>query len=153
MKVGVPKESLAGERRVAIVPETARGLVKGGIQVLVEAGAGASAFFSDAAYIDSGANVTDAATAFASDAVLKVQPPTADEVGRLREGAVLISFLQPATNADVIALLAKRKVSAFSLELVPRISRAQSMDALSSQAGIAGYKAVLLAANHLPKFF
>ena len=153
MKVGVPKESLAGERRVAIVPETARGLVKGGIQVLVEAGAGASAFFSDAAYMDAGANVTDAATAFAGDAVLKVQPPTPDEVGQLREGAVLISFLQPASSADVVAALAKRKVSAFSLDLVPRISRAQSMDALSSQAGIAGYKAVLLAANHLPKFF
>ena len=153
MKVGVPKESLAGERRVAIVPETARGLVKGGIQVLVEAGAGASAFFSDAAYIDAGANVTDAATAFAGDAVLKVQPPTPDEVDQLREGAVLISFLQPASSADVVAALAKRTVSAFSLDLVPRISRAQSMDALSSQAGIAGYKAVLLAANHLPKFF
>src|ERR1700737_1082093 len=153
MKVGVPKESLAGERRVAIVPETARGLVKGDIQVLVEAGAGASAFFSDAAYIDAGANVTDAATAFAGDAVLKVQPPTPAEVGQLREGAVLISFLQPASSADVVAALAKRKVSAFSLDLVPRISRAQSMDALSSQAGIAGYKAVLLAANHLPKFF
>jgi NAD(P) transhydrogenase subunit alpha len=135
------------------VPETARGLVKGNIQVAVESGAGASAFFSDAAYIDAGANVTDAATALASDAVLKVQPPTLDEVGRLREGAVLISFLQPATNADAIAALAKRRVSAFSLDLVPRISRAQSMDALSSQAGIAGYKAVLLAANHLPKFF
>ena len=153
MKVGVPKEALAGERRVAIVPETARGLVKATIQVMVEAGAGEPAFFSDAAYIDAGANVTDAPTAFAADAVLKVQPPTADEVGRLREGSVLISFLQPATNADVIGALAKRKVSAFSLDLVPRISRAQSMDALSSQAGIAGYKAVLLGANHLPKFF
>ena len=153
MKVGVPKETLAGERRVAIVPETARGLVKATIQVMVEAGAGEPAFFSDAAYIDAGANVTDAPTAFAADAVLKVQPPTADEVGRLREGSVLISFLQPATNADVIGALAKRKVSAFSLDLVPRISRAQSMDALSSQAGIAGYKAVLLGANHLPKFF
>jgi NAD(P) transhydrogenase subunit alpha len=153
MKVGVPKETLAGERRVAIVPETARGLVKSNIQVAVEAGAGEAAFFSDAAYIDAGANVTDAATAFAADAVLKVQPPTGDEVGRLREGSVLISFLQPATSADVIGALAKRKVSAFSLDLVPRISRAQSMDALSSQAGIAGYKAVLLGANHLPKFF
>jgi len=153
MKVGVPKETLAGERRVAIIPETARGLVKANIQVMVEAGAGEPAFFSDAAYIDAGANVTDAATAFGADAVLKVQPPTPDEVGRLREGSVLISFLQPATNSDVIGALAKRKVSAFSLDLVPRISRAQSMDALSSQAGIAGYKAVLLGANHLPKFF
>ena len=153
MKVGVPKETLAGERRVAIVPETARGLVKASIQVTVESGAGESAFFSDAAYIDAGAAVTDAATAFAADAVLKVQPPTPDEVARLRERSVLISFLQPATSADAIGALAKRKVSAFSLDLVPRISRAQSMDALSSQAGIAGYKAVLIAANHLPKFF
>jgi NAD(P) transhydrogenase subunit alpha len=153
MKVGVPKESLAGERRVALVPEAARGLVKANLQVAVEAGAGASAFFGDAAYIDAGANVTDAATALASDAVLKVQPPTLDEVGRLRGGAVLISFLQPATNADVINALAKQKVSAFSLDLVPRISRAQSMDALSSQANVGGYKSVLLAANHLPKFF
>jgi H+-translocating NAD(P) transhydrogenase subunit alpha len=152
MKVGVVKETMAGERRVALVPEAARGLVKANLQVGVEAGAGASAFFSDAAYIDAGANLTDAAAALGSDAVLKVQPPTLAEVGRLREGAVLISFLQPATNADAIAALAKRKVSAFSLDLVPRISRAQSMDALSSQAGIAGYNAVL-AANHLPKFF
>ena len=153
MRVGVPKESLAGERRVALVPEAARGLVKGGLEVAVEAGAGASAFFGDAIYMDAGAKLTDAATALGSDAVLKVQPPTPDEVGRLRAGAVLISFLQPATNADVVAALAKQKVSAFSLDLVPRISRAQSMDALSSQAGIAGYKSVLLAANHLPKFF
>ncbi len=153
MKVGVPKETLAGERRVAIVPETARGLVKASIQVTVESGAGESAFFSDAAYIDAGAVVTDAATAFAADAVLKVQPPTPDEVARLRERSVLISFLQPATSADAIGALAKRKVSSFSLDLVPRISRAQSMDALSSQAGIAGYKAVLIAANQLPKFF
>ena len=153
MRVGVPKESLAGERRVALVPEAARALVKGGLEVAVEAGAGASAFFGDAIYMDAGAKLTDAATALGSDAVLKVQPPTPAEVGRLRAGAVLISFLQPATNADVVAALAKQKVSAFSLDLVPRISRAQSMDALSSQAGIAGYKSVLLAANHLPKFF
>jgi NAD(P) transhydrogenase subunit alpha len=153
MKVGVPKESLAGERRVALVPEAARALVKANLQVAVEAGAGASAFFGDAAYMDAGANVTDAATAFASDAVLKVQPPTLDEVGRLRGGAVLISFLQPATNPDVINALAQQKVSAFSLDLVPRISRAQSMDALSSQANVGGYKSVLIAANHLPKFF
>src|ERR1700686_4099369 len=109
MKVGVPEESVAGERRVAIVPETARGLVKGGIQVAVEAGAGVSAFFGDAVYIDAGANVTDATTALGSDAVLKVQPPTLEEVARLRVGAVLISFLQPATNADVITALAKQK--------------------------------------------
>src|SRR5207245_11330937 len=105
MKVGVPKETLAGERRVPIVPETARGLVKATIQVMVEAGAGEPAFFSDAAYIDAGANLTDAPAAFAGDAVLKVQPPTSDEVGRLREGSVLISVFQPAVNAVVIRAL------------------------------------------------
>ena len=153
MKIGVPKESLAGERRVALIPEAARVLVKANLPVAVEAGAGSAAFFSDAAYMDAGANVTDAATALGSDAVLKVQPPLPEEVGRMRAGAVLLSFLQPAANTEVVTALAKQKVSAFSLDLVPRISRAQSMDALSSQAGIAGYKAVLLAANHLPKFF
>ncbi len=153
MKIGVVKETLPGERRVALVPEAARGLVKASLQVAVESGAGAAAFFSDAAYIDAGANLTDAATALAADAVLKVQPPSLDEVARLKGGAVSISFLQPSTNADVIRALAKQQVTAFSLDLVPRISRAQSMDALSSQANVGGYKAVLLAANHLPKFF
>jgi NAD(P) transhydrogenase subunit alpha len=153
MKIGVVKETLPGERRVALVPEAARGLVKASLQVAVETGAGAAAFFSDAAYIDAGANLTDAATALAADAVLKVQPPSIDEVARLKSGAVSISFLQPSTNADVIRALAKQQVTAFSLDLVPRISRAQSMDALSSQANVGGYKAVLLAANHLPKFF
>src|ERR1700716_3909042 len=109
MRVGVPKETVAGERRVALIPEAARGLVKAGIQIALEAGAGASAYFSDAAYIDAGANVTDAATALGSDAVLKVQPPTPEEVGRLRSGAVLISFLQPANNADVVVALVKQK--------------------------------------------
>jgi len=153
MRVGIPKETMPGERRVALIPEAARGLVKARLQVGVEAGAGAGAFFSDAAYMDAGANVTDAATALAGDAVLKVQPPTPEEVAGLRAGAVLISFLQPAASADVILSLARQSVSAFSLDLVPRISRAQSMDALSSQANVGGYKAVLLAANHLPKFF
>jgi NAD(P) transhydrogenase subunit alpha len=153
MKIGVVKETLPGERRVALIPETARGLVKANLQVAVESGAGAAAFFSDAAYIDAGANLTDSATALGADAVLKVQPPSLDEVAKLKSGAVSISFLQPSTNADVIRALAKQQVTAFSLDLVPRISRAQSMDALSSQANVGGYKAVLLAANHLPKFF
>ena len=153
MKIGVVKEILPGERRVALVPEAARGLVKANLQVAVESGAGSAAFFSDAAYIDAGANLTDAATALAADAVLKVQPPSLDEVAKLKSGAVSISFLQPSTNADVIRALAKQQVTAFSLDLVPRIGRAQSMDALSSQANVGGYKAVLLAANHLPKFF
>src|SRR5713226_7482779 len=151
MKIGVVKETMPGERRVALVPEAARGLVKANLQVAVESGA--AAFFSDAAYIDAGANLTDAATALAADAVLKVQPPSLDEVAKLKGGAVSISFLQPSTNADVIRALAKQQVTAFSLELMPRISRAQAMDALSSQANVGGYKAVLLAANHLPKFF
>jgi NAD(P) transhydrogenase subunit alpha len=153
MKIGVVKETMPGERRVALVPEAARGLVKANLQVAVETGAGSAAFFGDAAYIDAGANLTDAATALAADAVLKVQPPSLDEVAKLKSGAVSISFLQPSTNGDVIRALAKQQVTAFSLDLVPRISRAQSMDALSSQANVGGYKAVLLAANHLPKFF
>jgi len=153
LKIGVVKETVPGERRVALVPEAARGLVKANLQVAVESGAGAAAFFSDAAYIDAGANLTDAATALAADAVLKVQPPSLDEVAKLKSGAVSISFLQPSTNADVIRALAKQQVTAFSLDLVPRISRAQAMDALSSQANVGGYKSVLLAANHLPKFF
>src|SRR5216683_6270450 len=153
MKIGVVKETMPGERRVALVPEAARGLVKASLQVAVESGAGAAAFFSDAAYIDAAANLTDAATALAADAVLKVQPPSLDEVAKLKSGAVSISFLQPSTNADVIRALAKQQVTAFSLDLVPRISRAQSMDALSSQANVAGYKAVLLAAGYSTRFF
>jgi len=155
MNVAVPKEITAGERRVALVPDGAQKLAAGKLSVLVQSGAGRPAFFPDEAYEKAGARlVPDAATAYTDgNALLKVQPPTLEEVGRMQAGAVLISFLQPAWNGDVVKALARQRVTAFSLELVPRISRAQSIDALSSQANVAGYKAVLMAATRLGKFF
>ena len=155
MKVGVVKETLAGERRVALVPDAVIKLIAAKLEVAIQAGAGSEAFLADEAYQKAGATIISEAQTLLgqSDAVLKVQPPNLDEVGALRSGAILISFLQPSTNGDAVKALARQKVTAFSLELVPRISRAQSMDALSSQAGVAGYKAVLIAANRLGKFF
>ena len=155
MNVAVPKEITAGERRVALVPDGAQKLAAGKLSVLVQSGAGRPAVFPDEAYEKAGARlVPDAATAYTDgNALLKVQPPTLEEVGRMQAGAVLISFLQPAWNGDVVKALARQRVTAFSLELVPRISRAQSIDALSSQANVAGYKAVLMAATRLGKFF
>ena len=155
MRVGVVKETLPGERRVALVPDTVSKLIAAKLEVAVQAGAGGEAFYSDEAYQKAGATlVPDARTVLSqADAVLKVQPPSLEEVAALRGGAILIGFLQPSAHADVVKALATQKVTAFSLELVPRISRAQSMDALSSQAGVAGYKAVLIAANRLGKFF
>ena len=155
MKVGVVKETLAGERRVALVPDAVVKLIAAKLEVAIQAGAGSEAFLADEAYQKAGATIISEAQTLLgqSDAVLKVQPPNLDEVGALRSGAILISFLQPSTNGDAVKALARQKVTAFSLELVPRISRAQSMDALSSQAGVAGYKAVLIAANRLGKFF
>jgi len=152
MKVGVPKETAAGERRVALVPETAAKLSTQGFEIVVEAGAGEDASLPDAAYVDAGARI--APTVFgAAEAIVKVQKPTADEAGRLREGDVLIAFLQPLTDAQGIERLAERGVAAFAMESIPRITRAQPMDALSSQATVSGYKAVLIAAERLPKFF
>jgi NAD(P) transhydrogenase subunit alpha len=155
VKVAVPKEQAQDERRVALVPDTAKKLMAAGLEVSVEEGAGSSAFVSDADYEKAGVKVIKGAASLLenADVVLKVQAPAAGEVDLIPKGAVLISFLQPATQADIIAALAKRGVTAFSLELVPRISRAQSMDALSSQASAAGYKAVLMAADRLGKFF
>jgi NAD(P) transhydrogenase subunit alpha len=151
----VVKEALAGERRVALVPDTVGKLVAAKLEVAVQAGAGSQAYYADDAYQKAGATVVpDARRVIGdADALLKVQPPTLAEVAAMKNGAILISFLQPSTHADVVKALAKQKVTAFSLELVPRISRAQSMDALSSQAGVSGYKSVILAANHLGKFF
>src|SRR5437660_1636901 len=150
-----PKQITAGERRVELVPDGAQKLAAGKLSVLVQSGAGRPAFFPDEAYEKAGARlVPDAATAYTDgNALLKVQPPTLEEVGRMQAGAVLISFLQPAWNGEVVKALARQRVTAFSLELVPRISRAQSIDALSSQANVAGYKAVLMAATRLGKFF
>ena len=155
MKVGTPKETAPDERRVALVPDTVTRLAAAKLEVNVESGAGSAAYLADAVYEQAGARIVKGAAALfgEADAVLKVQAPSAAEVERMKKDAVLISFLQPATQGDTIRALAARGVTAFSLELVPRISRAQSMDALSSQASAAGYKAVLMAAGRLGKFF
>jgi H+-translocating NAD(P) transhydrogenase subunit alpha len=152
MLVTVPKETLPGERRVALIPDLVPKLLGAGLQVVVQPGAGTAAGFLDPAYQERGARLEPPVFGEA-DIVLKVQPPTAGEIDALKEGATLIGFLQPYTNAAGIQALAARKVTAFAMELMPRITRAQSMDALSAMSTVAGYKAVLIAANHLPKFF
>lgn len=157
MKVAVLKETRSGERRVALVPLGVQTLTKLGLTVTVQAGAGAASGISDDEYRAAGATVAADARATLSDAglVLRVNPPSLsdpDEASDLGAGAILVSFLSPLTNLDLVRRLADAKVTAISMELVPRITRAQSMDALSSQATVAGYKAVLLAAEHLPKF-
>src|SRR5262247_772434 len=148
MKVGVPKETAQGERRVALVPDLVSKLQ--GIEVVVEQGAGESASFTDKAFTDAGASIGDP---WGADLVAKVRKPSDDEVGKLRDGQVLIGFLQPLTDQQGIERLASRGVTAFAMESIPRITRAQSMDALSSQATVAGYKAALLAADRLQKLF
>jgi H+-translocating NAD(P) transhydrogenase subunit alpha len=161
VKVFVPKERAEGEKRVAATPETVKRLVKEGLEVVIESGAGAGANLLDAAYTDAGATIAPESSlreAFGSaDVVLKVGAPTkgpaGDEAALLKEGAFLIGFASAHKNPAVIKTLRDRKVSFAAMELVPRISRAQSMDALSSQASIGGYKAVLLAASHLDKYF
>lgn len=155
MKVAVPKEIVPGERRVALTPDAAGTFVKGGVEVLIETGAGMGAFHSDADYEKVGARIApDAATVYGqADVTLKVQKPTLAEVDRLRENTVLVALLQALTSADLVERLAARRITSFGMEGIPRISRAQKMDALSSQANIAGYKAVLIAAESLAKFF
>ncbi len=152
MIVGVPKESAPGERRVALVPELVARLTKAGLGVIVESGAGAAAGFLDSSYIDVGAHV-ESEVFDRADILLKVQPPTTVEVEKMKADAVLISFLQPYTSTAEIQALAACRITSFSMELMPRITRAQPMDALSAMSTVAGYKAVLLAASSLPKFF
>jgi NAD(P) transhydrogenase subunit alpha len=154
MKLGVPKEIADGERRVALVPKEVAKLVDAGFEVQVETGAGAGSYFSDEAYKEAGATIVDGAVAaYTAEVVFKVRKPELSEVDMMREGTVLIGFLEPLTSIDLAKKLAAGKISAFAMETVPRISRAQKMDALSSQANIAGYKAALIAAGSLPKFF
>jgi len=154
MKVGVAKESGPGETRVAVVPDTARRLVADGVDVLVERGAGETATFADAAYEQAGARLATTDELFAeADVVCRVGRPSAEEVGRLREGQVLVALLQPLVDPELARSLAERGVTAFSLDSIPRVTRAQPMDALSSQSTVAGYKAAILAAEHLGKFF
>src|SRR6202011_6090936 len=152
MIISVPKETMPGEQRVALVPEVVPRLTKAGLDVVVQPGAGESAGFLDAAYEGKGARL-EGEVFERADIFLKVQPPTLDEIGRMNEGSLLISFLQPYTNTAGIKAPAARKMTAFSMELMPRITRAQPMDALSAMSTIAGYKAVLLAAGRLHKFF
>jgi H+-translocating NAD(P) transhydrogenase subunit alpha len=154
MRIGVPKETVEGERRVALVPEVARKLTSAGHAVLVQAGAGAEAMIPDGHFADAGATVTDdLAAIWGSDVVVKVAPPAADELVRLGRESVLVGFLQPLTNGEGVRALAVSGVTGFALELVPRISRAQSMDALSSQSNIAGYRAALMGAQELGRFY
>ncbi|HEY3488905.1 MAG TPA: Re/Si-specific NAD(P)(+) transhydrogenase subunit alpha [Candidatus Deferrimicrobiaceae bacterium] len=161
MKIVVVREIAPSERRVALVPESCAKLVKAGLQVDVQAGAGEAAFFPDDAYRNSGAKIVpDAASLLASsDLLLKVQPPALDpstglhESDLIREGSMLLGMLLPARHPDLAGKLAARRITAFATDRIPRISRAQSMDTLSSMANIAGYKAVLIAANALPRFF
>ncbi|MEK6275780.1 MAG: Re/Si-specific NAD(P)(+) transhydrogenase subunit alpha [Actinomycetota bacterium] len=149
MRVGVPKETAVGEQRVALVPEIVAKLVSSGIDVVVEPGAGEAASFTDDAFKEAGATLGNP---WEAEVVAKVRMPSDDELARLSEGQVLIGFLQPLSNPQGIERLRERGVTAFAMESIPRITRAQSMDALSSQATVSGYKAVVLAADRLPKF-
>jgi NAD(P) transhydrogenase subunit alpha len=156
MRIGVPKETAEGERRVALAPEVVRKLAGGenGLEVLVERGAGAGALIPDAQFEEAGAQlVDDAAVVFEADVVVKVAPPSQQEIGRLRPDGVLIGFLQPLTAGEAIRAIAQTGATSFAMEAIPRISRAQSMDALSSQANIGGYKSVLIAATEIGRFF
>ena len=153
VKVGVPRETAQGERRVAIVPEVVARLVKKNIHVVVEKGAGASAHYNDEQFAEKGAALGSRAEAFGADVVLKVQPPTDEEIALLQPGSHYIGFLSPLDDPGRSSKLAAQNVTALSMELVPRISRAQKMDALSAMSSVGGYKAVLMAAETLPKFF
>lgn len=148
--VGVPRETVPGERRVALVPKVVERLTGRGVHVVVESGAGLGALVPDALYTAAGAEIGDP---WAADVVVKVAVPTAEEVARLRRGSAYIGFLAPLASPGTVAALRDAGVTAFAMESVPRISRAQSMDALSSQGNVAGYKAVLLAADRSTRFF
>jgi NAD(P) transhydrogenase subunit alpha len=156
-QVFVPKEVVRGETRVACTPETTKRYVKEGLDVVVESGAGKHAHFTDEHYRAAGATIVAGAEAEAAwgtaDIVLRVYPITPEEASKIKEGAILIGFMSPHKNLESVRILRDRKVSTLAMELVPRISRAQSMDALSSQASIAGYQAVLMAAAYLDKYF
>jgi proton-translocating NAD(P)+ transhydrogenase subunit alpha len=150
VRVGVPGESTTGERRVALVPETVGKLAAQGFELVVEPGAGAAASFPDDAYSEAGATLGEP---WESDGVVKVRKPSAEELERLHAGQLLIGFLEPLSDQAGVEALDARGVTAFAMESIPRITRAQPMDALSSQATVGGYKAALLAAEYLPRFF
>ncbi|MDA4114159.1 MAG: Re/Si-specific NAD(P)(+) transhydrogenase subunit alpha [Thaumarchaeota archaeon] len=153
MIVGVPKETAQGEKRVSLIPDGLSKLV--GVSVVVEKGAGDAAGIPDSAYVEKGATIAaDASSLYGqADVIIRVTPPSTAEAGMIKEGSTLISFLYPLDNLETVKILNARKVTAFAMELIPRISRAQPMDALSSQTNLGGYKAVLLAADALPRIF
>jgi NAD(P) transhydrogenase subunit alpha len=153
MKLGVPNQSAQGEKRVALVPDVAKKLAARGVESVVESGAGELSHIPDQAYSDAGATIGQAADAWAAEVVAVVRAPTVEEIGRLERGSVLIGFLAPLTSRETTRALADNGVTAFAVEAIPRISRAQAMDALSSQASIGGYRAVLLAALEMGRFF
>jgi NAD(P) transhydrogenase subunit alpha len=152
--IAIPKETVQGEKRVATVPEVVQKLTKSGHEVRIEHDAGTSAFYPDDLYTAAGAKIASSRTDLLNGAriVLRVQPPTVDEVDQLAEGTIVIGFMNPARNLEAVLRMRDRKVTAFALELVPRITRAQSMDALSSQATAGGYMAAILGAANSPKF-
>ena len=153
MRIGIPRETRSDETRVAATPDVVRKYVERGAEVVVETGAGARATFDDESYRSAGAAIADGSTAWSTDLVLKVQPPTAAEADRLASGATIVSFLYPESDPGAFAALERKGVTALAMESVPRIARAQKMDALSSTANLAGYKAVLEAANAFGRFF
>jgi len=154
MRIGVPKETAAGEHRVALVPEVVSKLKAKGLEVVVQDGAGSGALLPDSAYVDAGASMTgDAAEIWGSDVVVTIAPPDPQQIRGLGAGSILIGFLAPLTSPETTRALSEAKATAFAMEAIPRISRAQSMDALSSQSNVAGYKAALLGAEEMGRFY
>ena len=153
MLIGIPKESLHGETRVAATPDTVAKLLKLGFEVAVQSGAGVAASFDDAAYEAAGAKIATGKDVWNSDIIFKVNSPNDDEVKLLKEGQTLVSFIRPAQNSELVAKLNEKKVNVLAMDMVPRISRAQSLDALSSTANISGYRAVIEAAHEFGRFF
>jgi NAD(P) transhydrogenase subunit alpha len=155
VKIAIPKETKVHEKRVSLTPDAVRMLIKSGFECIVEKEAGLNSYFADDAYMNAGANViADKKTLYGdADVVLKVNPPSFEEISYMKKGAVLISFMLAQTNPELVEACAKQGISSFSVDAIPRISRAQKMDALSSQAKLAGYKSVILGANALGKIF
>jgi NAD(P) transhydrogenase subunit alpha len=153
MKVGIPKETRTGETRVAGTPDSVKKLIKKGFKIVVERGAGLAAGFTDAEYQSSGAEIGNSEAAFGADLVLKVQKPDANEIRMLKKKSALVCFSEPFAQDGTLEKLSEAGIDTFSVELIPRTSRAQSMDALSSQANIAGYRAVIEAVAHYGRFF
>jgi H+-translocating NAD(P) transhydrogenase subunit alpha len=153
LTIGVPKETLAGERRVALIPDAVKKYVAAGLTVIVETGAGDGSFIADSAYVDAGATIVPHAPFGQADLIIKVQRPSDVEIALMKPGAALVAFLSPMTSPELVNHLLQKRVTSFSMDAIPRTTRAQTMDALSSMATVAGYKAVLLAADHLAKFF